>query len=126
MTLALVVDNVPVRRPRAPATLGAVGQKEWRRICASLSAAGTLSDDRLALVLAYCEAVEGAFECAKIIKKQGRIIVQKDGPPKAHPAVRQHLQYQAQVLRLAEKLGIVNGFDPKQRKVDGPSAPLDY
>jgi phage terminase small subunit len=58
------------------------------------------------LLTVYCEAIEGAADCAKILRKEGRIVHRRGQPPKAHPAVRQHLQYQAMALRYAESLGL--------------------
>lgn len=105
--LKLVATNgTPTRSPRAPATLGNVGKAEWRKVCPRLAASGLLNEEMKGLLVRYCEAIEGAHECAQILKKQGRIINQKGLPPKGHPAVRQQLQYQQMALRLAESLGI--------------------
>lgn len=103
-----IVSNTdtPTRSPRAPATLGEVGKAEWRKVCPMLAHGGLLNEQMKSLLTMYCEAVEGAAECAQILKKQGRIITAKGLPPKAHPAVRQQLQYQTMALRYAESLGI--------------------
>lgn len=112
--------------PRAPATLGTIGKAEWKRVVTRFGE--NPSDEHLALLQAYCEAFEGTAECAAILKKQGRIVQGRKGtPPKAHPAVRQQIAYSQQMLRLAERLGIVAGAVKKDKATpDGPSAPLDY
>ena len=99
-------NETPTRSPRAPATLGDVGKAEWRKVCPMLAHGGLLNEQMKSLLTMYCEAIEGAAECAQILKKQGRIITAKGLPPKAHPAVRQQLQYQTMALRYAESLGI--------------------
>lgn len=113
--------------PRAPATLGAIGKAEWKRVVTRMGE--NLTDDVLALVQSYCECFEGASECAAILKKQGRVVQGGKGlPPKAHPAVRQQISYSQQMLRLAEKLGIVSASVQKDKKIPdaGSSTPLDY
>lgn len=120
--LKLVSTNsVATRSPRAPATLGTVGKNEWRRVAPALAHAGLLNEESKALLVQYCGAVEAAAECAAILKKQGRILKVKDGPPKAHPAVRQELQYQNMSLRLAEALGIT--ATAKQRAANRKAPP---
>lgn len=115
------------RGPRAPSTLGPIGRQEWKRVAPILAAQGKLPEDRKALLVAYCEFVEGSHECAAILKNQGRMVSRRGHPPRTHPAVRQHLAYMQQALRLAERLGIVAGVVSKDRKVNGrPSAKLDY
>ncbi|ODT47065.1 phage terminase small subunit P27 family [Devosia sp. 63-57] len=124
--IALVQPAPRKYTPRAPSTLGPVGKAEWKKVITRLGE--NLTDDHLALVQSYCEAFEASSDCAATLKKQGRFLQGLKGqPPKQHPAVRAQLAYSQQMLRLAEKLGIVSGATPKDKKVpDGPSAPLDY
>lgn len=118
MTLKLVSDNPrPQRGPRAPATLGSVGKETWKRVIAQFLANGVDIESKRDLIQQYAEAVEGAHDCALILKKEGRVISQRGKPAKAHPTVRSHLHYQQQTLRLAEKLGIVAGATSKDRKL---------
>ncbi|MER9199670.1 phage terminase small subunit P27 family [Mesorhizobium sp. M0933] len=104
--LSVITNTKPLRAPRVPSSLGPVGRAEWRKVVPALAAAGILTEEMKSLVASYCEATEGAHDCARILKKAGYIVHQKGLPPKAHPAVRQHLQYQAMALRYAESLGI--------------------
>lgn len=120
--LKLVSTNeTATRSPRAPATLGTVGKNEWRRVAPALAHAGLLNEESKALLVQFCGAVEAAAECAAILKKQGRILKVKDGPPKAHPAVRQEIQYVNMALRLAESLGIT--ASAKQRAANKKAPP---
>ncbi|MFB9952187.1 phage terminase small subunit P27 family [Rhizobium puerariae] len=113
----IVSDNDhPVRSPRAPATLGDVGKAEWRKVVPALAASGVLTEEMKTILTLYCEAVEGASDCAKILRKEGRIVHRRGQPPRAHPAVRQHLQYQAMALRYAESLGITATAKARQSK----------
>ncbi len=114
--LTLISNIKPIRAPRVPSSLGAVGKAEWRKVVPALAATGVLTEEIKSLLASYCEAVEGAHECARILKKQGRIVAQKGLPPKAHPAVRQHLQYQAMSLRYAESLGITATAKARQTR----------
>lgn len=120
--LKLVSTNeTATRSPRAPAALGTVGKNEWRRVAPALAHAGLLNEESKALLIQYCGAIEAAAECAAILKKQGRILKVKDGPPKAHPAVRQELQYVNISIRLAESLGLT--ATSKQRAANRKAPP---
>jgi len=126
----LVVDNpAPQKAPPAPASLGTVGRREWRKVAPILAANGLLPLEVETLLISYCAAIEGAEDCARILKKQGRVFSQKGLPPKAHPAVRQHLQYQGMALRYAESLGLTataRARNGKKAPGHGNAATLDY
>ena len=130
MTLHIVSSNdAPAPRryaPRAPATLGPVGKAEWKRVVTRFGE--NPPDDLMALLQSYCECFEASAECAATLKKQGRFLQGRTGqPPKQHPAVRAQLAYSQQMLRLAEKLGIVASAAKKDKGVpDGPPSDLDY
>ncbi len=108
------------RSPRAPSCLGEVGKAEWRKVAPALARGGLLTEESRSLLTRYCEAIEGAEDCAEILRKGSRITETKSGP-KAHPAVRQQLQYQQMALRLAESLGITA---TAQQRAANKKAPL--
>ena len=112
--LSVVSDNPsPRKAPPAPASLGPIGRQEWRKVAPILTGNGMLTSENETLLVLYCQAIEGAQECGKILRKQGRVVMQKDGPPKAHPAVRQEAVYSQNALRYAEKIGLTGGKDRK-------------
>lgn len=122
-----VVTDTPQKAPPAPQSLGPIGRAEWRKVAPILANAGHLPAEAETLLILYCQAVEGAQECAKILKRQGRILNRTDGPPKAHPAVRQEAVYLQNALRYAGDLGLTAMAKAKAGKGrSGPSTALDY
>jgi P27 family predicted phage terminase small subunit len=102
----LVVDNAaPKKAPPAPASLGTVGRAEWKKVAPILAGNGTLTSENDSLLVLYCQAVEGAQDAAKLLKKQGRTI-QSPGGLKGHPMVRAEAVYLQNALKYATQLGL--------------------
>src|SRR5690554_4783647 len=103
--LAVVTDE-PQKAPPAPASLGPTGRAEWRKIAPILANAGHLPAEAETLLILYCQAIEGAQDAAKILKKQGRTIIGPNGTAKAHPMIRAEAVYLQNALRYAGDLGL--------------------
>lgn len=102
----LVVSNEAiVDMPAPPPSLPKDGKMEWRRVVPDLVARKVLTDTDLGALEAYCTAVAGVRETARIITRQGRIVKSPVGP-KAHPAVRMQLAYLESARRFAAELGL--------------------
>jgi P27 family predicted phage terminase small subunit len=98
----LVVSNEAVTViPKPPPWLSKDGCAEWRRVTPDLVARGILTDTDLASLAAYCAAIAGVCETARLIKRQGRMVGKR-----AHPAVRMQLQYLESARRYAAELGL--------------------
>lgn len=124
--LAVVTDE-PQKAPPAPASLGPVGRAEWRKVAPILANAGHLPAEAETLLILYCQAIEGAQDAAKILKKQGRTIVGPNGTAKAHPMIRAEAVYLQNALRYAGDLGLTATAKAKASKGrSGPSPSLDY
>ena len=123
----LVVSNeAPMRVPASPAWLSKDGRAEWRRVATDLIGRGVVVETDLAALEAYCAAVAGVRETARIITRQGRMVGKKP-----HPAVRMQLQYLESSRRYAAELGLTptsrsrRGISPTQKQVDDDVSPLD-
>lgn len=102
----LVVSNEAIAEmPTPPPFLSKDGKAEWRRVVPDLIARKVLTDTDLGALEAYCTAVAGVRETARIITRQGRIVKSPAGP-KAHPAVRMQLAYLESARRYAAELGL--------------------
>lgn len=120
-----VVTDAPQKAPPAPASLGPIGRAEWRKVAPLLANAGHLPAEAETLLVLYCQAVEGAQEAAKILKKQGRTIVGPHGTAKAHPMIRAEAVYLQNSLRYAGDLGLTAVARAKAGKGShGPSTSL--
>jgi P27 family predicted phage terminase small subunit len=98
----LVVSNdLPIKVPAPPAWLSKEGRAEWRRVAGDLIGRGTVVETDLAALEAYCAAVAGVRETARIITRQGRMVGKKP-----HPAVRMQIQYLESSRRFAAELGL--------------------
>lgn len=65
--------------PRPPTTLSAVGKAEWRRVAPIMVKRGTLRDEILSTLEAYCMAVAQAREYAEQAAGQPVVIPTADG-----------------------------------------------
>ncbi len=65
--------------PRPPTTLSAVGKAEWRRVAPIMVKRGTLRDEILSTLEAYCMAVAQAREYAELAAGQPVVIPTADG-----------------------------------------------
>lgn len=65
--------------PRPPATLSAVGKAEWRRVAPLMLKRGTLREEILSVLEAYCMAVAQAREYAELAAGQPLVIATADG-----------------------------------------------
>lgn len=123
----LVVSNdVTMKVPTPPAWLSKEGRAEWRRVAADLIGRGVVVETDLAALEAYCAAVAGVRETARIINRQGRMVGKKP-----HPAVRMQLQYLESSRRFAAELGLTptsrsrKGVAPPQKQNGNDDNPLD-
>jgi len=122
-----VVTDAPQKAPPAPASLGPIGRAEWRKVAPILANAGHLPPETETLLILYCQAIEGAQDAAKILKKQGRTILGPNGTAKAHPMIRAEAVYLQNALRYAGDLGLTAVAKAKATKGrSGPSPKLDY
>ena len=122
MTKIVRLPTTTRKPPSPPPSLGPAGRAEWRKVVAILSRDGGLDPKIEALLVLYCEAVEGASDAGKILKKQGRTF-QSPAGIKAHPMIRAQVTYQQNALRYAQALGLI------ERPKEGPREPssgLDY
>lgn len=98
----LVVSNdAPMKVPAPPTWLSPEGKKEWKRVAPDLIGRGVVVETDLAALEAYCAAVAGVRETARIVTRQGRMVGKKP-----HPAVRMQLQYLESSRRYAAELGL--------------------
>lgn len=65
--------------PRPPTTLSAVGKAEWRRVAPLMLRRGTLREEILSVLEAYCMAVAQAREYAEMAAGQPVVIPTADG-----------------------------------------------
>ena len=65
--------------PRPPKTLSAVGKAEWRRVAPLMLRRGTLREEILSVLEAYCMAVAQAREYAEMAAGQPVVIPTADG-----------------------------------------------
>lgn len=121
----LVVSNdVTLNVPTPPAWLSKEGRAEWRRVARDLIGRGVVVETDLAGLEAYCAAIAGVRETARIITRQGRMVGKKP-----HPAVRMQLQYLETSRRYAAELGLTP-TSRSRRAIKPPSkddddSPLD-
>lgn len=112
----LVVSNdAPIAVPAPPTWLSVEGRREWKRVAPDLIGRGVVVKTDLAALEAYCAAVAGVRETARLITRQGRMVGKKP-----HPAVRMQLQYLESSRRYAAELGLT---PVARRRTSGPTAP---
>ncbi|MBL8570947.1 MAG: phage terminase small subunit P27 family [Phreatobacter sp.] len=122
----LVVSNEAiVQMPPPPSSLPKDGKTEWRRVVPDLIARKVLTDTDLGSLEAYCTAIAGVRETARLITRQGRIVKSPAGP-KAHPAVRMQLAYLESARRFAAELGLTPYARQRAAGAPPPGADDDW
>lgn len=122
----VVANDAPIRVPTPPAWLSPEGRKEWKRVAPDLIGRSIVVETDLAALEAYCAAVAGVRETARIITRQGRMVGKKP-----HPAVRMQLQYLESSRRYAAELGLTpiararRGITSPQSTKDDDDNPLN-
>jgi P27 family predicted phage terminase small subunit len=111
----LVVSNEAVTAiPPPPSWLPKDAKAEWKRVAPDLIARKVLAETDMAALENYTIAVAGVRETARILNRQGRMVGSK-----AHPLIRQQLQYLESSRRYAAELGLT----PVSRQRAGTSSP---
>jgi len=105
-----IVDAVP-----APDGFPEDHVKDWNTITSTLASRGLLDEAALLNVPAYCGALATIRECSRVLDEEGRFIKNKDGIPRAHPALAQ-LQ---KATEMANRMAAEFGFTPSSRSRKG-------
>lgn len=96
--------------PAPPKALSAVGKAEWRRVAAIMASRGTLRDEILSTLEAYCTAVALSRQYAEEAAKVPAFIETADGRGmKAHPVHAFLAQSLKQVGVFSKVLGLAVG-----------------
>lgn len=95
-----------VAQPKAPATLGQIGKREWKKICREMTELGVISRVERSAIERYCFAYQRERESELIVKKQGRFFHTEKGDIKEHPASRAARDYAAQCIRMLVEFGM--------------------
>ena len=120
-TTLTVIQGGIVDAPPAPKGLPKDQVDDWNTITASLAQRGLLDEGVLLNVPAYCSALANVRACTTIIEEQGRFIVNKDGIPRAHPALSILQKQQELANRFAAEFGLTPSS--RSRKGMGGEAP---
>lgn len=122
----IVSNDAPIAVPQPPSWLSVEGKKEWKRVAPNLIGRGVVVETDLASLEAYCAAIAGVRESARLIARQGRMVGKKP-----HPAVRMQLQYLESSRRYAAELGLTptsrarRGVRPAEPKASDDDNPLN-
>lgn len=109
--------------PKAPAYLGPVGRREWKRVAAELHTLQLLTVVDLAALEGYCAAYQRAVEAEKAVKVAGRLIRTPQGFLQPHPELAIAKQAWAEVRRFAGEFGMTPSARTRVRVPESPPAP---
>lgn len=96
---------------------------DWNTITSTMAANGTLNEASLLNVRAYCEALASIRDCADEIAREGRFIKNKDGIPRAHPAMSIMQKQQELANRFAGEFGLTPKSQGGKPSGDGGKSP---
>ena len=99
----------PDALPHPPPTLSAVGEAEWRRVVPLMLRRGTLREEILTVLEAYCTAVAQYRQQAEEAAGVKSYVETPEGRIKTHPAHAQLAQALKQVGVYAKILGLAVG-----------------
>ena len=110
------------RLPNAPAFLGAVGKREWRRIGQELLDKEVLTKADMATFAAYCASLDRAIGAERALQLAGSYtLMTPQGFEQARPEVSIARQSWAEVRKFAQEFGITPSSRTRVRPA--PSKP---
>lgn len=112
-----IIDAVP-----PPADLPESQVTDWNTITSTLAARKMLDDAALLNVRGYCAALENIRICSDELAKHGRFIKNKDGIPRAHPALSVLQKQQELANRFATEFALTPASRDRRGFGGGESA----
>lgn len=128
-TTLTVIQGGIVDAVEPPADLPPDQVADWNTITATLAKLKLLDEAVLLNVRAYCSALDNIRVCNKIIATDGHFIKNKDGIPRAHPALAILQKQQELANRFAAEFGLTPSSRSRKGmggdQPDGPSGGID-
>ena len=102
------------RVPRVPPGLSKRAGALWRAVVDGF----TLSDAELEVLRSACEALDRADAAGRVVKREGVVVLDRYGTPKAHPAVETELRARALFAAHVRQLGVKATAPPAVRPIE--------
>lgn len=91
---------------KAPAWLGTVAKKEWKRVLPLLKKNGLVTDADYIALCAYCQSVDTWVEAEKRKRSDGLVTTTSNGTEVQHPAVNIANSALANILKFGREFGL--------------------
>lgn len=98
-----VIDG---ERPDAPEWFNELELEVWHALCADLEQKGVQDTSNRELLIAYCTAYAGWFECRRMVMENAYTMIDNHGNVKRHPVATDMHKFREQLNKLIPEFGL--------------------